>query len=222
MNLSFSLSIAFAEEVVSVHEYCLAYPTWPKEVPLSPIPPSVEVEGVPLWHSILNNHQHNSLLWDEEDLARRPHVSDSEIAANKRAIDRFNQKRCDATETSDEIILSYFNRISYLASARLSSETVGSMIDRLSILSLKIRAMRIQTERQDVDEEHREICLAKFQRLQEQRQDLTQCLSSLWEDMREGRAYYKIYRQFKMYNDPRLNPQIYQATLSTAKRPAST
>ena len=41
------------------------------------------------------------------------------------------------------------------AGSRLNSETAGSMVDRLSILALKVHAMRAQTERRDVDEAHR-------------------------------------------------------------------
>jgi hypothetical protein len=51
------------------------------------------------------NHRNNSLLWAEEDLARRTTVADAEIAANKRAIDRYNQARNDATERVDELLL---------------------------------------------------------------------------------------------------------------------
>jgi hypothetical protein len=28
-------------------------------------------------------------------------------------------------------------------------------------------------------------------------------------DARAGRAFFKVYRQFKMYNDPSLNPYLY-------------
>jgi hypothetical protein len=42
-----------------------------------------------------------------------------------------------------------------------------------------------------------------------QRQDLLSCLDSLLADARAGRAFFKVYRQFKMYNDPSLNPCLY-------------
>src|SRR5690606_8667833 len=100
--------------------------------------------------------------------------------------------------------------ISLKAGARLNSETAGAMIDRLSILSLKIRAMRKQTERTDVDEAHIETCRAKLLKLHEQRADLAACLDRLFEEFARGESYYKIYRQFKMYNDPKLNPAVYR------------
>jgi len=49
---------------------------------------------------------------------------------------------------------------------------------------------------------------AKLQRLLEQRQDLAACLDALLADAAAGRAFFKVYRQFKMYNDPRWNPQL--------------
>ena len=45
-------------------------------------------------------------------------------------------------------------------------------------------------------------------RLLQQRGDLGQCLDELLADTRAGRAYFKVYRQFKMYNDPRFNPAL--------------
>lgn len=163
------------------------------------------------WHWVETNHRYNCLLWAEEDLARRRDVGDTEIAANKRAIDGFNQKRNDAVEKLDEAILADLSGVTPLSSARLSSETAGAMIDRMSILSLKIRAMREQTLRTDVDATHIETCRGKLAKLIEQRGDLGNCLDRLLAEAAAGTMYYKIYRQFKMYNDPKLNPQLYKA-----------
>ena len=162
-----------------------------------------------LWEAIETNHRHNSLLWDEEDLARRRQVPDTEIAANKRAIDGHNQKRNDAIERIDERLLNDFSAAKKNANARLSSETPGAMIDRLSILSLKIHHMRLQTQRSDVDRAHIENCLAKLNHLSEQRTDLAACLDRLLAEIPRGESYFKVYRQFKMYNDPALNPALY-------------
>jgi len=94
------------------------------------------------------------------------------------------------------------------AGARLNSETAGSMVDRLSIMALKVHAMRAQTRRTDVDAEHVAASTVKLQRLEQQRADLAACLDALLADARAGRAYFKVYRQFKMYNDPRFNPAL--------------
>jgi hypothetical protein len=162
-----------------------------------------------LWRAIEDNHRHNRLLWDEEDLARRRNVPDAEIAKNKRAIDGYNQKRNDAIERIDEQLLNSLSGIGKDSRSKLSSETPGAMIDRLSILSLKIHHMRLQTERKDVDRSHIENCLAKLQRLNEQRTDLAACLDRLLAECARGESHFKVYRQFKMYNDPALNPAVY-------------
>jgi hypothetical protein len=155
------------------------------------------------------NHLHNQALWKEEDLARRRNVCDAEIVANKRAIDLNNQKRNDAIERIDELILQSLQSVKTAPGARLSSETAGAMTDRLSILSLKIRAMREQTQRSDVDGAHVDECLQRLARLIAQRGDLAACLDCLLAEAARGETYFKVYRQHKMYNDPKLNPALY-------------
>jgi len=162
-----------------------------------------------LWQVIGENHANNRLLWEEEDLARRRFVADSAIAGNKRNIDRYNQKRNDAIERIDEQLLALLAAIQPGPDARLNSETPGAIIDRLSILSLRIRQMRAQAERKDVDPAHVERCLERLARLEEQRMDLASCLDQLLADCARGSCRFKVYRQFKMYNDPALNPAIY-------------
>ena len=153
------------------------------------------------WAWIEKNHRFNARLWDEEDLARRQGVPDAEIAANKRAIDRLNQGRNDSVERIDEILVARMGMLKK-PDARLHSETPGMMIDRLSILSLKIRAMGSQLQRTDASDEHRAACATKLHRLKEQREDLARCLDELLADCARGTAWFKVYRQFKMYNDP--------------------
>ena len=175
-------------------------------------------EAAPLWTAVAGNHRNNVQLWAEEDLARRMHVQDAEIAANKRAIDRFNQARNDAIERMDEILEAVIADGGAVP-PRLNSETPGSMIDRLSIASLKIYHMAAQVERRDADPTHREMCAVKLARLNLQRADLAHCLDDLLLACREGRARFRTYRQFKMYNDPALNMELVrEAQRATAPR----
>jgi hypothetical protein len=206
--------VLVSADVTALHDRLLALPGWPGEsLALPPQEP-------PLAQWIGTNHRFNALLWAEEDLARRTRVDDAEIAANKRAIDRYNQARNDATERVDELLLVALGLVDEQSArtdspvslaapgARLNSETAGSMIDRLSILALKIRAMREQAARPDADEAHRALGLARLAQLERQRHDLCACLDALLADARAGRAYFKVYRQFKMYNDVRFNPVL--------------
>jgi hypothetical protein len=204
-----------AATVLALHDSLLASADWPR---LQPAEPAPDASG--LWHWVQANHRCNSLLWAEEDLARRTTVADAEIAANKRAIDGYNQARNDATERVDEILLLALGLVDAAsarsdapqarvpAGARLNSETAGSMIDRLSIMALKVHAMHAQTLRTDADDAHRAASRVKLERLQQQREDLGGCFDALLADAAAGRAYFKVYRQFKMYNDPRFNPVL--------------
>ena len=199
-------------EITALHDRLLAAPDWPRAEPAAP--------AGDLWLWLQTNHRFNSLLWAEEDLARRTAVADAAIAANKRAIDGYNQARNDATERIDEVMLVALGLVDAASArsdaplarvppdARLHSETAGSMIDRLSIMSLKVRAMAEQAARADADAAHREASAVKLERLRQQRRDLAGCLDTLLADAAAGRAYFKVYRQFKMYNDPRFNPVL--------------
>jgi hypothetical protein len=189
-----------AFSIKKFHDAMLSDPQWPLAQSTEPAP------GV--WRWVEANHRYNTLLWNEEDKARRTDVGHADIAASKRLIDQYNQKRNDAVEAIDEAILAQLDDSPPL-DARLNSETAGAMIDRLSILSLKIYHMREQTHRVDASAEHIATCRGKLHRLMTQRQDLGSCFDALLADARQGRAYFKIYRQFKMYNDPTLNPYLY-------------
>ena len=57
-------------------------------------------------------------------------------------------------------------------------------------------------ERPDVTPEFRARCEARVGVMQEQRDDLAKEVSKLIADMAGGRVVPKVYRQFKMYNDP--------------------
>jgi hypothetical protein len=66
-----------------------------------------------------------------------------------------------------------------------------------------------QTQRSDAAADHIATCRDKLDRLVVQRLDLAACLDRLLHETQQGRAYFKVYRQFKMYNDPTLNPYLY-------------
>lgn len=163
-----------------------------------------------LMRAIAANHRYNQLLWRTEDQARRNDVPDRYIVQCKRDIDRYNQWRNDAVEHIDDALLAHFSQVTSRPGARLHSETAGSMVDRLSILALKIFHMRVQMQRYaiDADTDQRACCREKLHALQRQRGDLATCLAQLLTDIEHGQVYLKPYRQFKMYNDPRLNPWL--------------
>lgn len=160
---------------------------------------------------VVEQHRQNFRLWHEEDRARAPLATPEEIAQTKRNIDALNQVRNDLIESIDRSLLQELEARGITAGGELHSETPGMMIDRLSILSLKIFHTREQIERGDVAPEHIAKNRERLEILLQQRRDLANCLMALWENVRHGRRYFKLYRQLKMYNDPELNPEIYRA-----------
>ena len=82
------------------------------------------------------------------------------------------------------------------------AETVGWLCDKLSIIELKIYHMQEQAARADADEEFRERCSQRVEVMRTQRDDLADELTQLVSDIASGKVVPKVYRQFKMYNDP--------------------
>lgn len=162
------------------------------------------------WKYIEENNMWNFLLWHEEDIARIKDIDPLRIVEAKRNIDKYNQSRNNAIEKIDEWILIYLENKNVKPSDRLHSETPGMMIDRLSIMALKRYHMFEETIRADASEEHKKACSFKVSVLDEQITDLAGCLADVLGLLEKGKLKFKVYRQFKMYNDPSLNPQLYK------------
>ena len=155
-------------------------------------------------------HAFNFLLWHEEDIARSPDVGDARIAQVKRAIDRYNQQRNDWIEKLDDWITERLAEAGVEApDAPQNTETPGSAIDRLSIMALRMFHLDEQTQRTDATPQHIESVRRKLAICQVQHHDLSTSLAQLVDDIYAGRKRHRTYRQFKMYNDPTLNPYLY-------------
>ncbi|MDE1154215.1 MAG: DUF4254 domain-containing protein [Acidobacteriaceae bacterium] len=155
---------------------------------------------------LLEQHRANFELWHREDAARDPLAADKIIAEVKRAIDKLNQHRNDLVERMDLALLEKAG--DQTANAPLHSETPGMMIDRLSILSLKLFHTAEEAARPEATDAHRERNRQRLSLLQQQRSDLARCLDLLWNEVCSGQRRFKLYRQLKMYNDPELNPVL--------------
>ena len=82
------------------------------------------------------------------------------------------------------------------------AETIGSLTDKITIIELKRYHMHEQTVREDSSAGHRQTCQQKLDILTEQRDDLVEELNQLVQDIFSGKKTLKVYRQYKMYNDP--------------------
>ncbi|AFL87736.1 hypothetical protein Terro_1427 [Terriglobus roseus DSM 18391] len=208
----------------------------PHETPL-PFTPAILVEeqdgATHRWHSDAGNrqdldvpadlspreiaqrlHAANFTLWHLEDEARDPNATDRTIVQCKRFIDRTNQQRNNLVERLDESLL---DRLQQNGTAPLHSETPGQIVDRLSILSLKIYHTHEEAERATASAEHRERNRQRLRILTEQRDDLRDALTLLFHNIADGKVRFRLYRQMKMYNDPDLNPVLYAASERSSK-----
>lgn len=163
-------------------------------------------EGADVLSLVAAERDCNHRLWHLEDEARRSGAGDVHVASVKRAIDRWNQRRSDLVERIDEAVLASLPAPDR-SRAEQHSETPGMIIDRLAILGLKIfhlGSLEARKRDAEIDAE----CAGKVAVLERQRDDLARCFVRLIEDAGAGRRYFTVYRQFKAYNDPRLNPAL--------------
>ncbi|MBI1315566.1 DUF4254 domain-containing protein [bacterium] len=148
--------------------------------------------------------------WHLEDEIRRPEIDPAVGMELKHRIDRSNQKRTDLVEQLDDHFLVWLGASATAdPSIPLNTESPAWAVDRLSILALKRYHMQEESIRPSAGLDHRERCAAKLQVLEEQRTDLTSSIQTLFEEVLTGRRRVKLYRQMKMYNDPKLNPVLY-------------
>jgi hypothetical protein len=151
----------------------------------------------------------DTVQWHLEDLIRNPNIDSNKGLELKHRIDKSNQNRTDIVEKVDDYYFSIFKNTSEKDS-KINTESPGWVVDRLSILNLKIYHMNEQVERKNVTAEHILNCEKKMVVLQNQRIDLSNSFNELLEEYKEGIKKMKVYRQMKMYNDSNLNPELYR------------
>lgn len=151
----------------------------------------------------------DTVQWHLEDIIREPSINPADALVIKRRIDKSNQERTDLVELIDSYFLDKYKNIKVQNEAKINTESPAWAIDRLSILALKIYHMQQEVDRHDASEEHRISCQKKLATLLEQRKDLSTAIEELLSDIESGLKYMKVYKQMKMYNDPSLNPVLY-------------
>jgi hypothetical protein len=157
----------------------------------------------------------DTVQWHLEDIIRSPVINPADALAIKRRIDKSNQERTDMVEKLDDFFLEQFINVKSSPGTRINSETPAWLLDRMSILMLKIYHMKEQTERTDATTDHIKSTNAKLAVLMEQKSDMQLAFDELIDDIAHGKRRFKVYRQMKMYNDPSLNPTLYGSTVKS-------
>jgi hypothetical protein len=170
----------------------------------------------PFLSLVEENHKRNFTLWHHEDDARREDKGFEFIYHSKRAIDQNNQQRNDFIEKMDKYLFTLFGD-NFTDETPMNSETLGSIVDRLSIMALKQFHMQEEVDRNDATKEHVEKCTFKLDVIKKQIIDLRNALQNLFKACAEGERGFRVYFQFKMYNDPELNPALYNKSSSVSK-----
>ncbi|WP_131738030.1 DUF4254 domain-containing protein [Actinomadura roseirufa] len=135
-------------------------------------------------------HECNARLWDREDDARRAHATDAEIGAIKRVIDVLNLRRHGYIEAVDDALLTALPQSEDGVS---HTETPGLIVDRLSVLTLRVHHTTARAKEKGTDEEHR------LEAIRGQLTDLREALRVLLHQSAEGRIRFRTYRAHKVY-----------------------
>ncbi|WP_295794988.1 DUF4254 domain-containing protein [Mucilaginibacter sp.] len=149
--------------------------------------------------------------WHMEDEIRNPSIDPVVALKWKRRIDKSNQERTDLVEEIDSYFLDKYKDVKPLPTARINTESPAWAIDRLSILALKIYHMHEETLRKNISDADSAQRKTKLGILLQQQTDLSIAIDELIDDIQRGEKYMKVYRQMKMYNDPELNPVLYNS-----------
>jgi hypothetical protein len=152
----------------------------------------------------------DTVQWHYEDIIRDPNIQPDDGMVMKRKIDKSNQHRTDVVEQLDDYYISLFKDVGANSDAKLNTESPGWVVDRISILCLKIYHMQEQVDRTDADNKHKQQCLNKLNILLEQKEDISKSFNELLDQVQKGEKQIKVYRQMKMYNDDTLNPVLYK------------
>ena len=152
----------------------------------------------------------DTVQWHLEDIIRKPNIDPNEALKIKRRIDKSNQDRTDTVEAIDDYFFRKFSHVKIIDRFSINTETPAWAIDRLSILELKIFHMDIEANRPSADEKHRLSCFNKLELLKLQRKNLSKAIDQLIENISKGKIKTFTYKQMKMYNDDKLNPELYK------------
>lgn len=148
-------------------------------------------------------HYCNFFQWDREGKVRSSDISSETIRTLKREIDMSNMDRNELAEKLDDFCVSQLKLVERNDWSELfiNSETLGQMVDRISILIIKRFFMESHFKRSNLDSAMRNICFYRVRRLKLQLEFLSTCYDRFISHLRNGTGYMLAYKQFKFYKD---------------------
>lgn len=178
---------------------------WHDTAPIKPNDTS-SPQGLTQWV-----HYKNFVVWHLEERVRKGDLSPEKILEIQRSIDIHNLKRLEAMEQIDiwieNVLVSAGIRPG--KEVEVNSETIGSIVDRLSILTLKIFHLNERINAANTTNEEKQEILLRKNILVEQRADVATALDRLLLEYRQAKKRHCVYRQFKIYNDPNFHWEDY-------------
>ncbi|MCX6717843.1 MAG: DUF4254 domain-containing protein [Candidatus Taylorbacteria bacterium] len=152
------------------------------------------------------NMEMNRKLWNLEDSARMTELGSEHVAKPKQEIDKNNQIRNNLISKMDIEITKQMG-ISSGPQEQLYSESPGMIIDRLSILFIKlsvIRSLLLVIEEKDLLEEYTE----KENMILNQIEHIGNFLNSYFTKLAHKEVFFEIMQPVKIYNDDRIRKYI--------------
>lgn len=182
--------------------------------PLLVIPPGLAraVTALPekdrrrLDDAVTRLHTVNGRLWNAEDRVRGTSLTSERVADCKREIDQLNAERNQLAERADETLGTLAGPAR--PDAPLHTETLASVVDRLSVLTLRIWHSERASERD-------ELTRRRIPALHRQQQELCAALDALVREVAAGKRRLPVPARYKLYGQDeaaaveiRLNPRL--------------
>jgi hypothetical protein len=143
----------------------------------------------PLKAAIVHLVESNLRQWDLEDATRDPGASDAQVASAKREIDRLNVSRHRLVEEIDAAIDSILDQA---ATAPLATESPGMVLDRLSVLVIRLARTAAASQRDPK-------LVDRVRALEAQVGALSAALDSYMDELRAGTRRFLRYESLKLY-----------------------
>jgi hypothetical protein len=152
------------------------------------------------------NIETNLKLWALEDSARITGLGSDHVAMAKQEIDKSNQIRNDLIREMDIVIS---KRIDILSGTQeqFYSESPGMIIDRLSILHIKLAVIRnllLVIKEKDLQEDYKE----KEKIIQKQIDRTSLFLDAYFARLERKEVFFEVQQGVKIYNDERVRKYI--------------